>query len=203
VRAIFYRSHITVHRLTNREAVILSRNDFLRDLYLNHQKNVAVFIKSMIYSKRIHDVEDCVQEVFLAAIKSPELEKHPNIEGWFYNTATNIALKFNDKLELMKKTPLIIDDDEVVFEAIIDDFSEQLIEDIEYERLMSEGIIDKIMEELSEREKYFYFLRFKEKHGNKKISEITGKKEVAVRVRLMRLKDKIKKILKNYVTNEI
>lgn len=179
----------------------MSRNKFLKTLYANHCETVASIVKSTIYSNHPHDIEDCVHEVFLAALKNPELENHQNISGWLYITSRNISLQFNEKMEVRKKELLIINDDEAVFEPIVNDFSNQLIEDIEFEKLMKQGVLDDIISSLSQTERDFYHLRYVKKLSNKQISEITGKNDVAVRVRFSRLKEKIKKLVKEYVTN--
>jgi RNA polymerase sigma-70 factor (ECF subfamily) len=128
----------------------------------------------------------------MAALQKHDLQEHPNIEGWLYVTGRNIALQFNR--EYLKREKMIDID---CIELSEDSFENQLIEDIEFERLIKQGCRKKIFKALSKTEKHFFSLRYIKKYSNKQISEITGKSEVAVRVRYSRLKEKIEKLIKN------
>jgi len=124
---------------------ILSGNDFFNNLYNEYRVSVATIIKNKIYSNRFQDIEDCVQEVFLRAWENVNLESHPCIKGCIYKTANHVALQFNEKFKSHDNVLFIIDDEEVKLVIKSDDFSDQLIEDIEYERYIEENSIEKVM----------------------------------------------------------
>jgi RNA polymerase sigma factor (sigma-70 family) len=187
------------------EVGILNRENFLNSLVANHNDRIAILIKAMINSVRPQDVEDCVQEVYLAAIKNKNLENHPNIERWINITVRNIAWCFNKKQKSLRKILYIIDDDGVNFEVVCKDFANQVDEDIFFKDLTEQGTAEKILDSLTKIEYDFYKLKYnsRKKLSTKQIAEIMEKTEGAIRIFDMRLREKIKKIVRKYVTNEL
>jgi len=117
----------------------LNKNHFLNTLYLENRIGLALFINSLIYSKNCNDVEDCLQEVFLIVIrksKTDNIEAHPNIKGWLFSIARNVASRFN--AAYMKVKTNSADSAELSEE----DFSEQLLEDIVYSETNREKLLD-------------------------------------------------------------
>jgi RNA polymerase sigma-70 factor (ECF subfamily) len=190
LRAVNNRPQVAI--IFERGVSILTRNEFYEMIFNNHLDTIKAIVKSTIYSESLADIEDCVQNVLVAALQKQNLQEHPKVEGWLYITSRNLALQFNrDYFE--EEKILNIDD----FKPYTESFLNQLIEDIEFERLKEKDCINKMIKSLSKTEKHFFTLRYIEKYNNKQISEITGKSEVAIRVRYSRLKEKIEKFIKN------
>jgi len=109
--------------------VVSIKNNFLNILYLENRTALALFINSLIYSNNRNDVEDCLQEVFLIVIrksKTDDIENHPNIKGWLFTIAKNVANKFNSVYMKIKSG------NSVAPESLTDgeDFTQQILEDI-------------------------------------------------------------------------
>lgn len=68
---------------------------FIKKIYNDYYKFVYTIVKNSIYSSQ--EIEPCVQDVFVAAMESADIEKHPNIQGWLFITAKNISKRFNHK----------------------------------------------------------------------------------------------------------
>jgi RNA polymerase sigma-70 factor (ECF subfamily) len=171
---------------------ILSRNEFYEMIFKEHLGIIKTIVKSTIYSQNLADIEDCVQNVLVAALQKQDLQEHPNIEGWLYITGRNMALQFNRE-HLKREKFHDIDD----YEHAVEDFADNLIEELEFERLKEQEVIKKVLTALSKTEKHFFYLRYIKKYDNRKISSVTGKSEAAVRTRYTRLTEKIKKFIKN------
>jgi len=170
----------------------LNRNDFYEMIFNEHIDIVKRVVKCTIYSDNLADIEDCVQNVLIAALQKQDLQEHPNIEGWLYRTGKNMALQFNR--EHLQRNKILDVEENMPSE---DGFLNQLIEDIELERLKEQGCIKKVLNSLSKTEMQFFKLRYIDNYNNKQISEITRKSEVSVRVRYSRLKEKIEKVIRD------
>lgn len=175
-----------------REVSILNRNEFYEMIFKKYLHIVKNIVKATIYSRNLADIEDCVQNVLVAALQKQDLQAHPNIEGWLYITGRNIAMQFNR--EHLRREKIINTDDVELSES---GFTDRLIEDIEFERLKEQDCIQNVLGALSKTEKHFFYLRYIKKYSNGQISTMTGKTEAAVRVRYTRLKEKIKNLIKN------
>ncbi|MDR2572488.1 MAG: sigma-70 family RNA polymerase sigma factor, partial [Oscillospiraceae bacterium] len=170
---------------------MLDKKEYLSNLIIKNQYDVFSFIQNRIYSKSIHDVEDCVQEVFLTAtrkIMSMDVESHPKIDGWLFAIAKNIIARFNKKY---MKTKNYLDTEADVDTLITDDrdFTHQLIEDIVYGEIDKEEFKETISKELSEDDKRLYRMKLK-RLSNKEISVIFNISENAVKQRYKRIKQK-------------
>jgi RNA polymerase sigma-70 factor (ECF subfamily) len=170
---------------------ILDRNEFYEMIFKEHLNIIKTIVKSTIYSQNLADIEDCVQNVLVAALQKQDLQEHPNVEGWLYITGKNMALQFNREHLKREKLPDVDN-----FELAVESFEDRLIEDLEFERLKEQDCMKKLLTALSKTEKHFFYLRYVKKYDNRKISAITGKTEASIRVRYSRLGEKIKKEIK-------
>ena len=172
---------------------MLKNKAFLSKLYSENRKNILRFINSQIYSKNIDDVEDCVQEVFLVAVRksqSVDIENHPNIKGWLFLIAKNIVSRFN---RAYIKANHAMDAESDINLLVEEDFTNQMIEDIIYEAVDKEKLMNDLTENLSENDKILFMMKRKGK-SNKEISVIFNISENAVASRYKRLRQKLKKL---------
>ena len=174
----------------------MNNKALLESLYLENREQIAIYIKSKIYSKEQSDVDDCVQETFMIAIKkslTADLGEHPNIKGWLFKVAKNVIAKFN--IARMKTKEKI--DKDVKMDLIIDgnDPINQLIEDLAYEEFDIETLRSEIIGVLTESERVLFDLRVKGL-SFKEISNILHKTEDAVGSKYRRIRQKLEIRLK-------
>ena len=169
---------------------------FFNEIYSENYNIVYQKVKNMIYSKVDDDITGCVQDTFLTAWdKIDTLHSHPNITGWLIVTAQNVVSKFNAKyLNRQKLTDDSIDMEDIVQE---NDFTQELIDDMEYQKYIESGIVEKFISQLSESERQLYELKYKQKLKNEDIAKILKITSNAVASRSKRL---IQKFKKNYLS---
>lgn len=157
--------------------------------YYNIIKNT---ITAYCYGINDSDLDDCISEVFMAAMKNENLENHDNIKGWLYLTAKNISMRF-----LTKKS---YDFKHINFDSQYNISCESnLIDDSEKNALYNE-MIQKIHKFLTKMESELFNLKFEKMYTDKKISDVTGLSEKYVRVKCNRLRKKLKIFLENMIT---
>lgn len=182
--------------LNCKEVSLLDNTEFLNRLYLENRIKLALFIKSIIYSKNYDDAEDCLQETFLIVIKkshTEDISNHPNIKGWLFTIAKNVSLKFNSAY--MKDKANLTDPECLEYVAGEQDFTEQLIEDIIYEETDKEKLLDNITSELTQSERKIFELRQKNLK-NQEIAKALNKSESTVKSTYSRLKPKVEAEIK-------
>lgn len=168
---------------------------FIENLYKSYYDKVYIKINSMCFSKNLHDIEDCVSQTFLVALKNYDtLKVHPNPKAYLLKTASNITNNFNrtySKNILKRKN---IDDISI---PSIEEHVENTIID---QKIKNESIYTKIMSSLNKEQQQLYFLRFIENMSYEDISELLGTSNSTIRMRVSRLKlcviNEIEKILK-------
>jgi len=178
----------------------LNKNRFLNLLYSENRTTLALFISSRIYSKNSNDVEDCLQEVFLIVIrksKTEDIESHPNIKGWLFMIAKNVANKFNTAYMKRKSASSNSPNSELLINE--EDFTEQILEDIIYNETNQEKLLNDMKNELTKNEREIFELRL-QKLSNKEIAEVLNKSESTVKSTYSRLKPKLKNIINKEVT---
>ena len=170
--------------------------DFIVELYRLYSTIVKKTIVSKLYSTSIDDIEDCVQEVFLVALKKiDQLRIHPKLIGWFTVTSKNIAMKYNEKF-LRERC---------INDNAINDFpdtyslDEQVVEDIMFSELVRQDVCEKVLNKLAYDEKRLYNLRWVEHLSYAEIEKRLELSQSAVKNRIMRLKQHIKSELKEYI----
>jgi RNA polymerase sigma factor (sigma-70 family) len=129
-------------------------------------------------------------------MQKKDLEKHTNIKAWLLKTTKNVVSTFNRQKAIRNKY-INHDFDYITYKFVVRDFSELLIEKIEYERLQNLDLNQIIIESLSQNERDFYALLYHNKLNIKEISKILNISEGAAATRNTRLKEKIKNILEN------
>jgi len=177
------------------ETSVLNKTEFLSNLFVENKDNLSIFIKSQLHSNRYTDVEDCVQETFLIAVKKITdsiVENHPNVKGWLFSIAKNITKQFNSDY-MRTEYNINTEVDMSLLVAEDRDFTYQLIEDIVYNDIDVERIKEHLIEKLTENERDLYMLKSNGK-SNREISVIFNISENAVSSRYKRIRQKLRKI---------
>lgn len=170
-------------------------NDFITRIYNEYYGTVKMVVTSLIYSKNQDDITSCVHDVYLIAMKKEGLEAHPSIDGWLYLTAKNVVNRFNHRYLTSKNRSCNLED----VTLVEDDFSAQLAEDVDYQEIVKRSQVRDILAKLTDMERDFYDLRYRQKLSSREIGEALGISEGAVVMRNARLKTKIKKILRTMI----
>jgi RNA polymerase sigma factor (sigma-70 family) len=156
-----------------------------------------LFIGSRIYSKDYNDIEDCLQEVFLIVIrkaKTENLEQHPNLKGWLFEIAKNIAYKFNTAYMKTKSGLCNFENLGDIDSLHTADFTKQLLEDMVYGEIDQEQLIDTMKSGLTASEREIFELRM-QSFSNTEIAALLNKSESTVKSTYSRLKPKLKQII--------
>lgn len=142
--------------------------------------------------------EEVTQEVFSVLCKRwTEVENHPNIQGWLRKTAINKLKKA--KVWYAFRSGLV--------SINADNFREPLVEKDMLEQILCEQLeaemelyTNEVLARLSESERIL--LEYKrEKKSHAEIGELLGITEGAVTMRVVRLKQKIREIVREIVEN--
>ena len=166
-------------------------SQFVRELYEKYNDELAIFIKSILYSHNPHDVADCLQNLYLTVLEAEELDNHENIRGWLFITAKNFAHRINTVYLEEKNKKVELTERMRTTKGVED----SIIEKLEYIRMTDDGYAEKAIETLTFNEETLYRLKYKQKLNVKELSEKLGIKENTVYVRDFRLRAKIEKFL--------
>lgn len=137
--------------------------------------------------------QDLTQDVFLIAYKKgKEFENHEKPEAFLYVTAKNLVLAHFRNLK--RETPIEIDEEIPSNEG---DVFKQLCKahenNIEYESYKN-----KALQNLSEKDLMLYNMYYTEHIPMNEIATIMGLNDVAIRMRYVRLRKKIKDIVSDF-----
>jgi RNA polymerase sigma factor (sigma-70 family) len=165
--------------------------EFITKIYSNEYKSIVVqAIRHICPNISESDLDDCVSDVYLTAIGTAGLVDHPDIKGWLFNVARNVAKRYRRQLGIQKvkqfnETTAVevaseIDVVELVEEKICSDNSELL-------SLLQKNL--KVSEYTLFKMKYF------DKKSNSEIADFIGIKKHSVDVKITRLHERIKAVL--------
>lgn len=168
---------------------------FVLDLVINHKVGLMKIITSKLGPYRTNDMEDCLQDIFVLVLLNLEkLKNHPNPVGWLYVTASNVA--YDTRRKNIKHEQHTIPFGDVVdflgeddIEPFIDDFQFDSGEETEDHQKR------KVLDELSDREKDLYRLKYVEKKDTKYLAEYYSTTEGCIRARLSQLRKHVRKIV--------
>lgn len=169
---------------------------FVLDLVTSHKPDLVKIITSKLGQYKTNDVEDCFQDLFvLAFIHREKLSRHPNPVGWLFVTARNLA---HDAFRKNKKN----ERHTVSFEDAIEIFGTDEMEEIMLKNRTApkeepETTKEKILEELSCREKKLYQLKYIEKKDTKYLAQYFSTTEGCIRAWLSQMRKRIRKIVEN------
>ncbi len=145
-----------------------------------YRRNVrTVYQTAYMHLRNRNDAEDAVQNIFLKYITAkPVLESLQHEKAWFIVTARNYC---RDQLKSWWRKKRTETEGE-------EQFYEQFESDDDYE-------MTEILMKLPDSYREILYLYYYQEYTIKEIAGITGQKENAVKTRLCRARDKIKKIL--------
>lgn len=162
--------------------------DYIEKLYdepIYYDTVRNAILRATMHNIKPHDLEDCVSEVYVIALKKQnEVEKHPYVHGWLNLTAKNVAKRFLERIYNEKK--YIAHSDYHFKEADYND--EDKISYIE--------LSDTLKKNLKPFEYRLFTMKFIEQCSAEEMSKIFNLKPHAIEARVTRLKAKINKILK-------
>ncbi|MDR2559186.1 MAG: sigma-70 family RNA polymerase sigma factor [Oscillospiraceae bacterium] len=151
--------------------------------YYDIVRNTIIYIAPKIND---FDLKDCISEVYMIAMQSKNLEKHPNVHGWLNLTAKNIAKRYINKRILESARFAKADIDFIEQESTADEIENRE----QYEDLLKE-----LKDKLKGTDYKLFKLKFTERRSIEEIAAIIGIKKHSAEVRISRLKEKIKNIL--------
>jgi RNA polymerase sigma-70 factor, ECF subfamily len=185
----------------NDDAELLERirngaQDEFAELVGRHQAHVFAILGR--YERDHHRLEDLAQETFVKVWRSlPQFDGRAPFQHWLSRITVRVAL---DHLRRQKRTR-----NEMGFAELGEDALEWLRSDDEKDELgasQAREFLEAAMRELSPAERLVITLQEIEGRSVKEISALTGSSGVAVRVRAMRARAKLKKALEQLEKNE-
>ena len=167
---------------------------FVLELMNHHRTGLIKTIASKLGPYKTNDAEDCYQELFiLAFLNQDKLSSHPNPVGWLFVTASNIAcdaLRKNQKNE--RYTVRYEDIAEIScpggFENIVIERNSGIEEE-------TDGLKDRILNALNEKEKELYRLKYIEKKDTKYLAQYFSTTEGCIRARLSQMRKHVKNLI--------
>lgn len=189
----FVASGISTHAV-NDELELLARirdgalDDFAEIVRRYQGKVLAILHR---YERDAHKVEDLAQETFVKAWRALEqFDGRAPFEHWLSKIAVHVAL---DHLRKEKKRR-----NEIVLRELGDDVLDWLRSDDEHSELDARHaaeLLELAMRELSPGDRVVITMQELEGRSVKEICEVTGSSSVAVRVRALRARAKLRKTL--------
>jgi RNA polymerase sigma-70 factor (ECF subfamily) len=185
----------------NDDAELLERirggaSDEFAELVRRHQPLVFTILHR--YERDAHKLEDLAQETFVKVWRSlDQFDGRAPFQHWLSKIAVNVAF---DHLRKQKRTR-----NEIGFQDLGDDALEWLHSDgdkNELEASAAREILEAAMRELSPAERLVIMLQEIEDRSVKEISALTGSSGMAVRVRAMRARAKLRKALEKLGVEE-
>jgi RNA polymerase sigma-70 factor, ECF subfamily len=163
--------------------------DDFAEIIRRHQSQVFAILHR--FERDAHRIEDLAQETFVKAWRSLDrFDSRVPFQHWLSRIAMNVAL---DHLRKQKRSR-----QEIGFDDLGEDALDWLRAD-EADRPLDSGqaheLLEAAMRELSPAERLVITLQEIEGRSVKEISALTGSSEVAVRVRAMRARAKLRKAL--------
>jgi RNA polymerase sigma factor (sigma-70 family) len=161
-------------------------NQYFEILYERYSEKV--YRKCLSFVKDTAKAEDFTHDIFLKLITSlPSYKETAKFSTWLYSITYNYCV---DKVRTIKKLAEGELDEEFDLEDLEDDTE---LREIEAQRLRH--ALDKV----SADEKAILLMKYQEDLSIKEIAELFGVTESAVKMRLLRAKEKVKKIFMDNV----
>lgn len=155
----------------------MTNTEFIRRLYEEEATRLKYFIENTVFDRDL--AEDILQETFCTAVRrAADVRVHPNPEGWLYTTAKYIILAESRK---RNKRALACSYEEI--ETQIKDSRAELVLDS-----AEEGVVKAA---LSESEYELIDMVYNQGYSNREAAEELGLKESTLRVKLMRIRNKL------------
>lgn len=172
-------------------------DDELIDIYLATQSQEhfsmlysryadKVYSKCLSLLKNEASAQDAAQDIFLKIfLNLAKFNKKSRFSTWVYSITYNYCI---DTIRRKKKEKTILTDDDNEHDAPEEDVDEKEILEMEIERLAF--VLDKVPEE----DKMVLLMKYREGLSIKDISKAFNKSESAIKMKLKRAKNKVRKI---------
>lgn len=164
------------------------QNRMIEDWYHLHYTDLYHYAVRKLHNPE--QTNDCIQEVFrIAAEKADVLKNHKNVGGWLMQTLKHqIAMYYRSEAAKQKLFRRIAERDDAHLILV-----DNLISDSEIN-----GMKESILEGLTDRERQLYILFYKRGLQIKQIAAYENTTEAAVKMRLLRLRNKIYDRIKGF-----
>lgn len=156
-----------------------------KDFFTNVFLEMKGMITGYLLSNRVgyHDVEELVNEVFFLAWKyRNSLKNREKVKSWIFSIAKNVLRVYKNNMKKHRARFSEINDN-----VISRDYHEN--KDLDF-------VLD-FIEKLPEKYRDVFILFYIEDRSIKEISEILGISESNCKIRLMRAREKLKRMLEN------
>lgn len=179
--------------MKNKAFKVIADEELVR-LYVETQRNVyfeelydryvdKVYRKCLSFVKNEAQAEDFTHDIFLRVVlKVGSFKEHAKFSTWLYSITYNYCM---DQVRQVKKQA------EVAFDENFD--LEDDTEDLELVEMQTQGL-KKALQKIDPDEKAILLMKYQDNFSIKEISETFKISESAVKMRLMRTKEKLKKI---------
>ncbi|MFD2520064.1 RNA polymerase sigma factor [Emticicia soli] len=179
--------------MKNKAFKVVADEELVR-LYVETQRNVyfeelydryvdKVYRKCLSFVKNEAQAEDFTHDIFLRVVlKVGSFKEHAKFSTWLYSITYNYCM---DQVRQVKKQA------EVAFDENFD--LEDDTEDLELVEMQTQGL-KKALQKIDPDEKAILLMKYQDNFSIKEISETFKITESAVKMRLMRTKEKLKKI---------
>lgn len=147
------------------------------------QYGQVIFQKCLHFGLSQHDAKDALQDILIKLYnKLPTFEGGSNLSTWIHSVVANHCV---DIVRKRKKQQHIIAYDSNLHEDVLDEIEENI--DIRFEKL------EQVIALLSDEEKQLLNLRYNKGYSLKKVGELMVLKDSTIKMKLLRLKQKIAK----------
>lgn len=179
--------------MKNKAFKVVADEELVR-LYVETQRNVyfeelydryvdKVYRKCLSFVKNEAQAEDFTHDIFLRVVlKVGSFKEHAKFSTWLYSITYNYCM---DQVRQVKKQA------EIAFDENFD--LEDDTEDLELVEMQTQGL-KKALQKIDPDEKAILLMKYQDNFSIKEISETFKITESAVKMRLMRTKEKLKKI---------
>jgi RNA polymerase sigma-70 factor (ECF subfamily) len=145
------------------------------------------------YLGRRNEVEDLAQEVFIKVYRAlPSFDTTRSLKAWVSRIAVNTCLDHLRKVKIRKTTLFsdLVDEEKDHANAIYEKFaSHGYLTEEESDRAF--GLLRKLLDRLSTKDKMAFVLREMEGLDYKEISKLMGSSQVAARIRVSRARKQV------------
>ncbi len=181
------------------------KDNELIDLYIETQSQ---YYFGLLYNKYINKIygkclsllknetaaQDATQDIFLKIfLNLTKFNRKSQFSTWVYSITYNYCI---DTIRRKKKENTILTDEDAGKEDVVEEVSDTMIVEMEYERLKT------ILELLPEDDKMVLLMKYREGLSIKEISTIFKKSESAIKMKLKRAKHKAREKYKSQYPNE-
>lgn len=154
--------------------------------------------KCNFYLRNDEEARDISQEILIKVFyQIQNFREEAQLKTWLYSIIHNTCMDFlrKYKKDSLRKFSIVLTDE-------ISDSLEDEIEELNKVKIEPEDL-EKLLEELSPEGRLIIILKYKERHSIKDIQKSLGLSESAVKMRISRAKDILRKLIKDKGQTEL